>query len=210
MGHVTHLSEGNGKFNFISKGKIVYYEGEEKKTSDGLEGHVLAIDIEDANYEGKEYENIVLYMTDSSNDEFVLKFPIESGYGKAFCKMARNVDWKKPLSISAKSEKKEGFSFALTSMFIKQPNESGKMVNVKWFYTKDNPGKLPPSEKKKDRNGEYNDYTKQNAFLRELIVKVVYPSVKKAWPDVSAEDKKKNAKKVDPATITEPIDDLPF
>lgn len=209
MGHVQHVPS-NGKVNFISKGKIVYYENEEKKTTDGLEGHVTAIDIEDASYEGKEYENLVLYMTDSSNDEYILKFPIESGYGKAFCKMARNVSWKLPVSISAKSEKKEGFQFALTSMFIKQPDETGKWVNVKWFYTKDKPGKMPLPEKGKDRNGEYNDYTKQNAFFRDLIVKMIYPAVKKAYPDVDVAEKKKKAKEVNPADITQPVDDLPF
>lgn len=210
MGHTTHAVAGNGKFNYFSKGKIRYKVDGEPKESDGLEGYVLAMDIELDDYEGKEYEKVVLYMTDSSNDEFVLSFPLTSGYGIAFCKMAKNVDWKKPVHFSGKCEKVEGKQFPRTSMFIKQPDANGKLVNIKWAYTKDAPGKMPLPVESTDRNGKFWDFSKQNAFFRKLLVDLVYKEIKKAWPDQDSAKLKAKSKEVKAEDITEPIDDMPF
>lgn len=209
MGFVKHESSGDGKNVFISKGKLIAYPGGKRAEHEGLQGNVLAIDFEMDSYQGKEYEKLLLFIQDKDGDDFVLQFPLTSGYGSAFCKIAKNVDWTRPVEISAKIDGTPPKQYG--GLFIKQPNDAGKWVNVKWAYTEGNPGKMPPAEKGTDRNGEFNDYTKRNAFFRDLIVKLVGKAIRKAHPDFDLVKAKAAAKaSKDAAALSEPIDDLPF
>lgn len=209
MSFKKHESQGTGKYAFLNKGKVVAYVDGKREEYDSIEGRVLAIDFEMRKYEDREYEAVVLFMQDGDATEHMLLFPLESGYGSAFCKMAKNVDWKRPLEISAKIEEKGSKKY--TSMFIKQPDDNGKWTNIKWAYTEAAPLKMPPAEKKKDRNGEYNDYTKRNEWFRKLLIDYVGKEIKKASPNFDLKKAKDNAKAAQEAkNITEPIDDLPF
>lgn len=208
MGFVQNERSGSTGMVYVSKGKFVTYEDGKRNERDmALRGFVLGFDFDLENYQGKEYEVIDLYLRDSENDSFTLRFPLESGYGASFCKMAKNVDWSKPLEFSVSVKKENGKDYG--SLFVKQPDENGKWNNLKWAYTEKEPGKMPPPEKKSDRNGEYNDYTKRNKFFREMLLKLVAPALKKLHPNFDPAKAKADAKKDAPAPA-EPIDDLPF
>lgn len=211
MGYSNHEPQGNGKFAYISNGKIVTYVDGKRTEYSALSGHLLSLDLEMDTYDGREYEKIVLFMKDENNDDFVLSFSMENGYGQSFCKMIKNCDLKMPMEISAslepdpKNPKNKGFA----KLFIKQPDASGKWSNVKWAYTKDNPGKMPEPVTVKVNNKDVKDYTKRNDFFRKLLVDLIYKQLKKLHPEFNVADakKKETAKSKD---ITEPIDDLPF
>lgn len=212
MGFVEREVSGGGNSIFISKGNFVTYENRKKVVHENMafRGHVLGIDFDmRKDFHNVEQENILLYIRDSVNDEYVVIFQLESGYGNAFAKMAKNVDWKRPVELSAGVQTKDNRSYG--SLFISQPNEAGKWENIKWAYTKDNLGKCPPPEVKSDRNGTYNDYTKQNAFLRKLLVDLVGKELKKLHPKFDPAQLKKKSQEASPAdAVNEPIDDLPF
>lgn len=203
----THEGRSS-KYAYISKGKIVTKENGEKKSYDGIQGHVCAIDFELGQYNNKEYEKLLLFMVDSHGNENILTFPLESGYGSAFCKIAKNIDWSKPIEISAKFEEVTGKPNK-TSLFVKQ-HDGKKWTNIKWAYTKENPGKMPEPAVGKDRNGEFWDYSKRNKFFRDLLIKMIAPAIKKAYPNYDATASKKKAAPKDAADVTEPIEDLPF
>lgn len=200
---------GSSKYAYISKGKIVTKEDGENKTYDGIRGHVCAIDFEMDDYNGREYEKILLFMVDSDNNENILTFPLVSGYGSAFCKLAKNVDWEKPIEVFASFKEGEGGKPNKTSLFIKQ-HDGKKWTNLKWAFTKDNPGKMPEPVESSDRNGKFWDYTKRNKFFRDMLVKLIGPAIKKAYPNYDPAVTKKKALPKTADSVTSPIDDLPF
>lgn len=210
MGYVDHQPQGNGKYCYISKGKIVTYIDGKRTERSGLSAHLQMIDLQTDTYNGVEYESIVLFMQDDDESDFVLTIRMNNGYGQGFCKMIKNCDLKRPMEISASLEKdpKNPERAGFAKLFIKQPDNSGKWTNVKWAYTEKEPGKMPQADIIKVNGLAVKDYTKRNDFFRRLLVDHVFKQLKKLNPafDIAAAKAKKETVVFGP----EDIGDLPF
>lgn len=167
-----------------------------------ITGRIVELDVTDETYLNKDYKKLTLFIK-AGDKIYKLGMPLSSGYGNAFCMMMPNVDWKEDVTISGNFDvddngKKRG------GMFINQ----GKKA-IKWFWTKDAPGKLP--QPVKSPNGDFN-WDKRNQYLLKLLYEKVRPAILKANPGVSVDktQPKKKDKVTTDADITEPIDDLPF
>lgn len=159
-----------GKFLNFKEGKIISAADGEKKAYTSVEGMLTDLDIVDEEYKGKEYRKIVLFITDDENNIWKLGFPLESGYGNAFCSLALNIDYNKPVIISGGvKEMDNDKSYGM--LFIKQ---DGK--NLKWYFTKEHP-ELPKGVKAKDRSGEFIDYTDRNDFFHKLLIEDIRPRI---------------------------------
>lgn len=202
-------SNGGSKFANFSKGMITTKVDGEKKSFTHLEGDIIDISIEDAEYQGEAYRKIVLYI--SHEDGLTqLGFPFNSGYGNAFCRLCPNIDPSKRVKISGGTEpdpndKTKSYS----KLFVQQ---SG--AYVKWFFKKDTDnGKLVPDVKiekigKGKSAKEVKDYSDRDEFFERVIVRFL-EKVQVMYPK-GAEGYHSKGGHQDATDITEPIDDLPF
>lgn len=175
-----------GKYLNFKDGKIISAVSGQKEAYTHVEGLLTELDIVDENYKGKDYRKVILFITDDENNVWKLGFPLESGYGNAFCSMALNIDYSKPVEISGGiKELNNDRSFGV--MYIKQ---EGK--NLKWYYTKDSE-EVPKGVKSKDRSGEFYDFTERNAFFHRLLIETVRPAILEAT--LQEEKPKKETKK---------------
>lgn len=204
-------SGSGGNYVYLSKGNLVTYPDGKKTIHENaaLKGHVLGIDFDlRKDSKGEEQEVILVFMMGSENDSYTLCFPFESGYGAAFCKLAKNVDWSMVMEISASMTDKDGKNY--TSLFIAQPNKEGNWENIKWAYKESEPGKMPPPKIVKVGNKEMKDYTERNDFFRKLLVDFVGKKLKKLHPDFDPAKAKAKAKENPNSGGEPPVDDLPF
>lgn len=196
---------GSPKFANFKKGKIVHKVGNEKVEDTHIEGRIVFLTVEDADYEGESYRKLTLTLRGEDGTEILLGFPINSGYGQSFCCMCPNIDTAKPVKISGGIKTVAGKDYS--SMFVQQ---DGKFV--KWFYTKDSEKKLPAPEPI-NHKGKFvkNDWTARNEFMEKLIEgfekKVVKSNEKNPLP-ATTKTLSKNKKEV--AGTKSPDDDLPF
>lgn len=172
-----------GKFLNFKEGAIISAVDGEKKTYTGIEGRVTDLDITDEVYKGKDYRKITLFIIDDEETTWKLGFPLESGYGNAFCSIAFNIDFKKPVKISGGTKEMDNEK-SYGVMFIKQPTvitngEFSEWKNLKWYYKKDSEG-IPAGVKTKDRSGEYTDYTDRNNFFHEMLIEKIRPAIIKS------------------------------
>ena len=170
-----------GKFLNFKDGAIISAASGEKKSYTSIEGLLTELDIVDEEYKGKEYRKIVLFILDDEGETWKLGFPLESGYGNAFCSIAPGIDFKKPVKISGgQKDLDNGMKYGV--IFIKQPTErteTGEWIewkSLKWFYKSDSPD-IPRGEKKKDRSGEYTDYSERNDFFHEMLIEKIRPAI---------------------------------
>ena len=159
-----------GKFLNFKDGKIISAASGQKESFTNVMGLITDLDIVDEEYKGKEYRKIVLFITDDETNTWKLGFPLESGYGTAFCSMAHNLDFSKPADISGGIKEMENDK-SYGMMFIKQ---DGK--NLKWFYTKESP-EVPKGVKARDRSGEFWDYSARNDFFHKMLIEEIRPAI---------------------------------
>lgn len=209
MGFTNEGSSGGSKFANFSRGMIVTKIDGEKKTFSHLEGDLIDIDVEDAEYQGEKYRKLVLFIAHEGGLT-QLGFPINSGYGNAFCRLCPNIDVNKPIKVSGgttpdPNNKDRSYS----SMFVQQGG-----AYVKWYFKKDTPdGKKVPdvvitTVGKGKSAKEVRDYSDRDEFFEKVILRLL-EKVQSIYPKGAAGFKGK-AKHQDAADITEPIDDLPF
>jgi hypothetical protein len=196
---------GQSRFVNFLKGELVTGPKDNKVTYSFIEGDIIDLHVEPAEYQGKEYRKVTVYIQDNDADGspvYQLGFPLESGYGASFSSMARNIDFKLPVKISGGMEKMKDSDLSYSKMFIRQ---NGKYV--KWYYTKDNDAgkKMPPPEKiTKGKDKGKMDYSARNDWYEKMLFEVVLPEIRKVWPNGA--DKKSKAK----PEGAEIVDDLPF
>jgi hypothetical protein len=201
--------EGGKNFVNIKDGELISGPKNEKKPYTHLTGRITELDVTDEKYEDKDYKKVTLTIK-AGEELYYLGFPLESGYGVAFCSMSPNIDFSKPVSISAGIEKIEGSLKKFGKLFIKQPSSGDsleKWTNLKWYFTKESP-EVPKGEEKKDRTGKYFDFTERNLFFFELLTFKIRPAILNS---TAAVDAKKVAKKKGEKTgYVSLVDDLPF
>jgi hypothetical protein len=209
MGFITREQRVSKFLNF-KDGLIVHSEGGDLKTYDAFSGRVIDLEIEDAEYQGEAYRKIILFIEDPETDKvFELGFSLESGYGNAFCCIAPNIDWSKPLEISGKIEDK-GNGKKYSGMFIRQEGKA-----IKWFYTNAHDESAPPNKKRpapekvRVGNNDIFDFSKRNNFYEKMLIYVRKEKIVKITGGVAAY-KPRNADLSSADGVTEVIDDLPF
>lgn len=200
--------EGGKNYVNIKDGELISGPKNDKKPYTHLTGKITELDVTDEKYEDKDYKKVTLTIR-AGDEDYFLGFPLESGYGVAFCSMSPNIDFSKLVSISAGSEKIEGTLKKFGKLFIKQPdadygNETMKWVNLKWYFTKESK-EVPKGVEKKDRSGTYYDFEERNKFFFELLTFKIRPAILNQTAAVNA---KKQAKKKGEYKAL--VDDLPF
>lgn len=213
----TNRSAGGSKYLTFKEGKIKY------KDSDGVEqfhpgflGYVIDLDIKDEKFEGRPYRQITLFIVDDESGKmFEMQMALESGYGNSFACIAPNVNWAKPIEVSptiSKPTTPGGNGYG--GMYISQEGSEGKMVAVKWKFTKDNPGNRPEVvEKTRKVRGkdvpDGKDFSARNDFYEKVLLEV-RESIKKETGGLAEYKPAKAVKPLGEIDITEPIDELPF
>jgi hypothetical protein len=209
MGFTNESRGGGSKFANFSKGNIVTKIDGEKKTFSHLEGDLVDIDIEDASYQDKPYRKLVLYIF-HEDGLTALGFPLNSGYGNAFCRICPNINPAKPIKVSGGITPDEKIKDKFySSLYIQQGGSY-----VKWYFKNDTPEgkKVPEVSTQTIGRGksakEVKDYSARDEFFEKVILRFL-EKVQAIHPKGAAGGKGK-VKHQDPDDITEPIDDLPF
>jgi hypothetical protein len=199
--------EGGKHFVNCKDGELIAGPKNEKKPYTHLTGKIIDLDISDEKFEEKEYKRVELQIK-AGDEIYYLQFPIDSGYGVAFCSISPNIDFSKSVSISVGIEKIEGTLKKFGKMFIKQPVSEvegvQKWESLKWYFTKESK-EVPKGVEKKDRSGTYFDFEERNKFFFELLTFKIRPAILNNTAAVNA---KKVAKKKGEYKAL--VDDLPF
>lgn len=158
----TWLSLSHGKF-------ILKQEDGSKKEFPALEGLIVGLGFQDADYEGKKYHKLYLSFADGG-DTFKVSFDAASGYGRQTLMKLPNCDLTQPVELSP-SYKEEGAKKS-TGMFLSQ---CGQSIKQKW--TRDNPGDLPQMEQVMFKGEAKWDDTAQMKYLEEYVQQHLFPVV---------------------------------
>jgi hypothetical protein len=142
------------------EGKLIHEE-----LFSSVEGHITDITFKEGDY-GKQ----ILVTIDNEGDKAILQMPFSSGTASSFIKALPNVDLSKPVKLSPKMEEKDGKK--KTVLFV---NQGGKAA--KWFWTKDNPGDLPPMKKIKIKGKESWDDSDQLDYFESFIKEDILPKL---------------------------------
>jgi hypothetical protein len=179
--------EGSSFVNF-KDGKLI----SNKEEFTHLIGLITEMDITDEEYKGKEYRKITLFVKDDEDKEWKLGFPLESGYGTAFCSLANNVDFSKPVLISGGTKDLDnGNSYGV--IFIKQgfdpaTGKGGK--NLKWAFTKES-AEVPDGEAILNKQGKQTgiDWSARNDFFHHFLLEKVRPRILNMSKAASVDEK---------------------
>jgi hypothetical protein len=165
---VTYLSVQNGKVakrvqepTAASKSRTVESTGKviHEELFDSITGNMTAISTRDGNF-GKE-----LQITLADDRPYILQLKLSSGPASSFLRALPNVDLTKPVTLIPKIEMKGDVK--RTSVIIAQ---GGK--GVKWAFTKDAPGDLPPMRQIKVKGKDVWDDSDQLAYFEKMITDI--------------------------------------
>jgi len=138
-------------------GKVVHEE-----SYGYVEGHITDISTKE-NDMGKFW---VITLNDAGT-EYKLEFNYSGGVASAFLRTLPHVNFAEPVRISPKmtvdGDKKK------TTVFV---NQNG--VALKWYWTKDNPGELPPLKKIKVKGKETYDDSEQMEYLEKYTAELLH------------------------------------
>lgn len=195
------LGNNSGKFTYVNikKGQLIIKKGNEVLAYNFIEGTLTDISIREEEFEGVKYKKLCLNLVDG-DETYQLQMRLDSGYGRAFCNMIKNVDVTKLIKITPTYKESDGKK--QSGMFI---NQNG--VAIKWFYTKDTPHELPPMESVVFKGQTQWDNSKQQIFYEEMLLHVIKPMLPHA---AIAGPVHQIDSPTDINSITEPVDDLPF
>ena len=158
----------NSKQRTNKTGKIVHEE-----FYDYVEGLITSIVVKDTDW-GK-FWNVTLV---DGNETYQLQFQYSGGNAQSFLKALPNVDLTKIVKLRPRvqidGDKKR------TSIMIIQNDQA-----IKWFWTKDNPGDLPPLRKVKIKGVEQWDDSDVMDYLENYVKSRQMPS---APPPVNAQE----------------------
>lgn len=156
---------------FINKGKLLYYEQDPKnpeeklaKTYDAYSGIINDITFQQIvpKNDNKPYEAINIHMQDG-DEKVVVTCKFNSGYGRAFAKAIGNADINKKLALIPIY--KEEDDKKISSLLIEQHGSV-----MKWVFSNDNPGNMPPADKLEVNGNDVWSFTNQMQFLKNYIL----------------------------------------
>ena len=165
---VTYLSVQNGKVakrvpepTAASKSRTVESTGKvvHEELFDSITGRMTGISTREGNY-GKE-----LQITLADDRPYILQLKLSSGPASSFLRALPNVDLQKPVTLIPKIEMKGDVK--RTSVIIAQGDKG-----VKWAFTKDAPGDLPPMRQIKVKGKDVWDDSDQLAYFEKMIADI--------------------------------------
>jgi len=142
-----------------SKERVIESSGKHihEELYDTLEGTMTGISTRDGNY-GKE----LLITVNDGEQSFQLQLKLSSSPASSFLRALPNLDKSKPFLIIPKMEMKG--DIRRTTIVLSQDNKG-----VKWAFTKDAPGDLPPMKKIKVKGKDVWDDSEQLEYFEKLI-----------------------------------------
>jgi hypothetical protein len=165
-GGTIYLSIQNGKIarrvqepTATSKSRVIEGSGKliHEELYDSVEGMLTGLATREGNY-GKE----LMITINDQVESYQLQIKLSSSPASAFLRALPNVAPEMPLLIIPKIQEKDGVR--RTSIILSQGNKG-----VKWAFTKDNPGDLPPMKKIKVKGKETWDDSEQLEFFEKMI-----------------------------------------
>jgi len=195
------LGNNNGRFTYanITKGKVAVKQDGVVNLFGYVEGWLRDIEVRDDEYKNIKYKKLCLVLSDGT-ETFQLQMKLNSGYGRAFCKIIKNADLTKPLRLQpAYSEDNDKKS---TSMFIDQNGN-----NLKWYYKNSELRDLPPMEQITFKGETVWDDSKQQLFFINMLLNEIRPQLDAAALEVHTPIA---AFPQDQAPTDSAPDDLPF
>jgi hypothetical protein len=140
-----------------------------------IEGYIAGIAVKLPPKEHPEYGKKWNVTIIDGNEEFILQLDYSSGYSSAFLKSLPNVDFSQMVTLTPKmtmdGDKKR------TTIFVNQGNQP-----IKWAWTKENPGELPPMKKMVFKGEEKWDDTDMMNYLEAVVEQHVVPAIKEYCP----------------------------
>lgn len=213
-GNLIYVNIKDGRFYVKKDNEITFHEH--------LHGYLREIRIDKDKYKEDVFDVLILYITDGA-DKFLVKMKFGSSYCVSFCMAIGNADLTKKMVLLPSMKTENGKE--KRTMFISQKNPEERGGALKWTWTKDNPGDLPPLVKVRINGKDQWDAYDQNEYLKEYLIQVIAPRIphelmqgpaNEATPHIDpGAATPKSGLGVTPAGIkpedmTEPIDDLPF
>lgn len=173
---------GTFKYLKIKEGKLKISGIDE--LYDEVSGFVKDINIEEASYEGRPYEQLTTIIDAGEDGLCKLQMNFDSTYAQSYLSRLNNVDFSKEILIVPieKDEIKNGVDVKKRSILLQQDG-----VWLKACYTKDNPNGLPPMKKVVISGKTMYDRTDMLNFYRDLINVDVKPRLASASPVVKPE-----------------------
>lgn len=143
-----------------SKERVIESSGKHihEELYDTLEGVMTGISTRDGNY-GKE----LLITVHDGEQSFQLQLKLSSSPASSFLRALPNLDKSKPFLIIPKMEMKG--DIRRTTIVLSQDNKG-----VKWAFTKDAPGDLPPMKKIKVKGKDVWDDSEQLEYFEKMIL----------------------------------------
>jgi hypothetical protein len=157
------LTNDNTRGTFVNIKKGFFHatiDSEEVKVNT-ITGFLRGIEIKQDSFEGKPYEKLCLTMEDEERT-YLVQMKFNSGYANGVLMTLRNIDFSQQVSFQASY--KETPKGKEAKMWVSQ---GGK--NVKWAWTRDNPGDLPQWKTVTINDKETPDKTDQMRFLKQLV-----------------------------------------
>lgn len=197
------LNNNEGKLTFvnISNGRL-YTKAKDQQPVyyTDIDGTIIKVDFAQEEYQGKQFEVAKFTMTDRG-EKFVLQMRVDSGYFRGFCNSLRTGDPTMPINVTPSYKEKDGKP--QTTCFIKQFGKT-----LKFSFTKDNMGDLPPVEQVTFKGQTQWDGSKQLEYWKKWLQSIQFTH------EAVIEDERKELSTPSPAkTFTDddmPQDGLPF
>jgi hypothetical protein len=152
-GNITYLNLKQGKFaRKNANGDIELF--------DTVDGIITAAEYKEDSYNGQDFRKLVLSIIDGE-DKYILQVREDSGYYRGLTNAIANADISKKVKLTASSKEVNGKP--QTTIFVSQNGTA-----LKWKWTKDNPGELPPLDQVKLKGKTVYDNSAQTAFFAKF------------------------------------------
>ena len=136
-----------------------------EETYDYVEGMITGITVRDSDY-GKFW---CVNIQDGA-DAYILQFQYSGGNANSFLKSIPNADLRKPIrirpAVEIDGDKKR------SKLFLVQDDKA-----LRWFWTKENPGKMPSLKKVKNKGVEQWDDSDMMEYLEAYVKEYITPKL---------------------------------
>jgi len=192
------LETNTGRLIFVNvkEGRLyIKPKDSEIQFFDALSGTITKVEFADEEFNGQKFERAKFTIVDGE-DRYLLQLRTDSGYFRGFCNSLRTGKPTEPIRISASYKDNNGKP--QTTCFIQQYGQP-----LKHAFTKANPGDFPQLEQITFKGQTQWDGTKQIEYWKNWLKSINWTHEAVA-PTIVKEEIP------EPASITEPLDDLPF
>jgi hypothetical protein len=175
-------------------------------------GRLKDVYFKDREHENKKWEELHLLIFDDI-DHVLIQIPFPSRYSNSFLRAIKNADLQKPMTLNPWYKVVGDKTKA--AIYINQDGDP-----VEWYYgaTPETANGLPalvPYSVPGDSEIKYSD-VERNKFIKNMVENELRPALKTLWnnrPPVTAAANAAHIEPpddIEPGSITEPVDDLPF